>query len=43
VKYKKISNTPNIKIDVTNLPAGIYIVKLSAGKETLMEKFTVTR
>jgi len=38
---KEIQNTSGIKLDVSNLQSGIYMLRLTAGTETLMKKFIV--
>ena len=39
---KLIQNDRHIKIDVTNLPSGLYFLKIkSEGNETVVKKITV--
>ena len=41
VMSKDINNTSGIQLNVSNLPSGIYILKLTNNKETLMKKFII--
>jgi hypothetical protein len=41
VMSKEINNTSNTKLNVSNLPAGIYMLKLTNKGESLMKKFVV--
>ena len=36
-----IQNTSGIKLDVSSLQSGIYMLRLTTGTETLMKKFIV--
>jgi len=41
VMSKDIHNTSGIKLDISNLQSGIYMLRLTSGTETLMKKFII--
>ncbi|MHB9140518.1 MAG: T9SS type A sorting domain-containing protein, partial [Paludibacter sp.] len=41
VMNKEIKYTSDLKLNVSDLPSGIYLLKLTTGKETLMKKLII--